>query len=331
MRRLIFSWLLFLFFTLPVYAEQLIIEPDMGRAPILNAINESKYSLQLVMYGLTDQTLLHALIRQRTLGRTVQILLEQTPYKAEAENTNAIRALETANVPWHGNIPSMRLIHQKTLIIDKRKALVMTFNFTQSTFKKARNFGLLLDNPEEVADIVSHFSADWNHQPVVSHASHLLWSPDDSQKKLTALILHAEHSIAIYTQNISDFKLVGALAKVARKGVSVTILTSNKLRQKQLGYLTHAGVKIRMSNGLYIHAKVFIIDNEKAIIGSINMTRASLNDNRELSVLTENREVVRQLRETFDSDWREADAGESSWKIDKHVLLRVVKLLERYL
>ena len=53
-----------------------------------------------------------------------------------------------------------------------------------------------------------------------------------------------------------------------------------------------------------IHAKVFIIDNEKAVIGSINLTRASLDDNRELAVITEDPTVLKQLIHTFDQDWK---------------------------
>lgn len=70
-----FFCFLFLFITLPTYADQLIIEPEMGRAPILDLINQSEHSLKLVMYGLTDNILLHAIVQKKRQNKTVTIIL----------------------------------------------------------------------------------------------------------------------------------------------------------------------------------------------------------------------------------------------------------------
>ena len=284
------------------------------------------------MYGLTDDTLLNALLKQHQKGRTLQVMLEQSPYQSTNQNNKAIRAFDMQGMNWHGSIPSIRLIHQKTLIIDGRKALVMTFNFTQSTFKKARNFALILDKPQDVNEIEQHFAADWNHQPVYSQSAHLIWSPDDSRKKLMMLISQAKQSISIYAQQVSDYKIIGSLAKAARQGVRVNILTSNKLREKQANYLARAGVTIRYSDSLYIHAKVFMIDNQLAVIGSTNLTRASLDDNRELSVLTEDKNVIRLLNNTFAKDWEAAtdnDSNPKPFKPNKRTLKQAVRLLKQ--
>ena len=127
----------------------------MGRKPILDAINDAHYSLQLVMYGLTDETLLNAILQQQSKGRAVKVILENAPYKMENENTKTIGELTAHHIDWQGTIPPFRLIHQKTLLIDKHKAIVMTFNFTHATFKKERNFALVIDNPETVREIES--------------------------------------------------------------------------------------------------------------------------------------------------------------------------------
>jgi cardiolipin synthase len=326
--------ILFFLCITPLYADQLIIEPDMGRTPILNAIKETNHSLHLVMYGFTDNALLNAILKQHQEGHTVQIILEENPYKASSENTKTIQAFDTHGISWHGSIPSIRLIHQKTLLIDNKKAIVMTFNFTNSTFKKTRNFAIVLDDPNTVRDIEEHFSADWNHQPALNHSSQLIWSPEDSRKKMIQQIGLAKQSIDIYTQQLNDFKTIGALAKAAHDGVRINILTSRKLRDKQAAFLERAGVTIRYSNHFYIHAKAFIIDQQKAIIGSTNLTRASLDDNRELSVITEDKNVVKALRETFMHDWLaagEVKRSKSPWSPNKRRLLHTLRELERLL
>lgn len=287
-----------------IFADRLIIEPDMGRKPIIDMINQSKQSIDLVMYGLTDDTLLKALIAQQKKGRSLKIILEKTPYRAENENNKAIIELDKNHIQWHATQPHFRLTHQKTLISDDKQAMIMTFNFTRSTFKNDRNFALVIDDAKKVNAIKQIFSADWNHQSINNSDQDLILSPDDSRVKLLALINRAKSSIKIYAQSANDFKIVGALAKAARNGVQVELLTSAKIRDKQAMFMQRAGILIKQSKSLYIHAKVFIIDNKLAVIGSTNLTRASLDDNRELSVVTRDQDVIKQLNNKFDKDWK---------------------------
>ncbi len=334
---MLFRFLLFFLFSIsvPAWADELIIEPEMGKEPIINAIQSAQYSVDLVMYGFTEPSLLNALIAQKMKGRTVNIILENHPYKAEGENNKIIAKLNSHHIAWLGHIPPYHLIHQKTLILDHRKAIVMTFNFTHTTFKNERNFALVLDEPEKVRHIASLFSADWNHVPTHNPVSELIVSPDDSRNKLIAHIKQAKKTMQIYAQNINDYKIVGALAKAAKQGVSVQILTSAKMRKKQEQYLTRAGVKIHYSEAFIIHAKVFNIDDELAIIGSINLTRASLDDNREMSVLTRDPIVIKQLHTTFNQDWNAAGQANSYPHLQKilsnqRMLSRTLRRIQKF-
>lgn len=311
------------FYTTFAWADQLIIEPDMGRAPIINAIKDTRYSIDLVIYGFTDQQILKALLKHGS--KSLKIILEQTPYRANDENLKTIHALNDMDVKWHGSVPPFRLIHQKTLLLDDRKAIVMTFNFTQSTFKNQRNFALVIDDPKRVKAIQAIFDADWNHKSIQTNCSDLIVSPDHSREKLIDLIKQAKQSIQIYAQTLNDYKIVGTIAKAAHKGIKVEVLTSASMRSKQFEYLARAGVSIHQSRGLYIHAKVMIIDNKLAIIGSTNLTRPSFEDNRELSVVTYDNNVIRQLNNTFKSDWQDATPSIPQKQNVMHTLNKILK------
>src|SRR5579872_3185106 len=89
---------LFFFFSTTIYADQLIIEPNAGRAPLLSAINHAKSSIDLVMYGFTDEDFMNALTHAKNQGKNVRVLLEPTPYKAQDENARAIQELRVNNV-----------------------------------------------------------------------------------------------------------------------------------------------------------------------------------------------------------------------------------------
>lgn len=303
-RPLFIFFLSFIFVTLS-FADRLIVEPDAGRDPLLTEIKKAKSSVDLVMYGFTDGALLNALIEAKKSGKNVQVLLEPTPYKAEGENAFAIKRLQSAHVNLQWPSDKFKLTHQKTFLIDKHSAIVMTFNLTHSTFKNERNFALILDNPVMVNEINQIFMADWQHKHIDVNNPNLIWSPNNSRKKIIDFIRSANSDIKIYAQDLSDYQMIGALANAAREGKTVEILMrapKNK-RNKKLAYLRKAGVTIHFSKNYIIHAKVIIIDHKQAMLGSINLTQASINSNRELSVITKDPQVITTLTHTFEHDY----------------------------
>jgi cardiolipin synthase A/B len=53
-----------------------------------------------------------------------------------------------------------------------------------------------------------------------------------------------------------------------------------------------------------LHGKIMIADDERAIVGSINLSPGSFDDRRELAVETSSKHVVRRLVETAHHDWK---------------------------
>ncbi len=295
--------LLLLLLPLPLYAATLIIEPDQGRKPILDAIKHAKSQVDLAMYGFTDPELMQAFIQAKEQGKSVRVLLQHYPYQHLDENQLAIQRLSSSQVKLGFAPSSYYLLHQKTLLTDQQKALVLSFNFTRLAFKNERNFGLILDEPAEVQEIQKIFNADWENKNESPHSSTLIWSPDNSREKILALMKSAKTELKIYAQGLSDYQLIGALAETAERGVKVQILSSGSQLGKHWDYLKRAGVELRQSKKLLIHAKVIIADRQKAMLGSINFTKPSLDKNRELSVLVSEKDIVGKLIETFDRDW----------------------------
>jgi cardiolipin synthase len=75
--------------------------------------------------------------------------------------------------------------------------------------------------------------------------------------------------------------------------------------------LARAGVRIsyyHSSDGFYIHGKVIEADygtrHAKVFIGSENFSNTSLNQNRELGLITASRAVLSSIARTFATDFR---------------------------
>jgi len=281
---------------------RLIVESEEGLTPILKAIHHAHSTIDLAMYGFTDPRLIEALIESQNKGKTVRILLQHSPYKQERENLSAIKRLTAAHLPLHFAPPRFLYLHQKTLIIDHHQALVMTFNFTHSAFKNDRNFALVLTDPKEVSEIQQVFNADWQNQPTDPSNPDLLWSPVNSRARMLKLIDSAKTEIKVYAQGLSDYQFIGALARAAKRGLKVEILTSAPAQGGKWKYLQKSGVLIDRVKSRVIHAKVLIIDRKKALVGSINFTKPSLDNNRELSVLTHTQGIVNHLLNNFERD-----------------------------
>jgi phosphatidylserine/phosphatidylglycerophosphate/cardiolipin synthase-like enzyme len=297
-------FLLSLFLTSVTYADRLIIEPEDGRTPLLNAIRDTHSNIDLVMYGFTDPIFATELTQAANNGKNVRILLEKSPYKNEHENERIISLLHSSSVFLHYPSHHFTLTHQKTFLFDHKSALIMTFNLTHASFKNERNVALFITDPDMIQEIENVFNADWKHAPISVHQKNVVWSPDNAREKIIHLIKNARAFIQIYAQDISDYETIGALANAARSGINVNILTSSKKHPQRFNYLKRAGVHIRWSTHYLIHAKVIIIDKKQALIGSINLTQASFEKNRELSVITEDTSVISSLLQLFENDWK---------------------------
>ncbi len=299
---------LFFFFSSAFAAEQLIIEPEAGREPILSAIKNANSSIDLVIYGFTDKKILKALIDAKKQNKKIRIVLEPHPFKSEDENNFAIQKLEAADIDLQNPNPDFKLTHQKTFLIDNQKAIIMTFNLTKTAFKNERNFALVTDDPAVVHEISDVFTGDRENKKIGVKHPDLLWSPNNSRAKILDFIKGAHSEIDIYAQDITDYQMIGELAKAAHAGKKIKIVMSppKSGNNRKMDYLKRAGAQVRFSENLIIHAKVIMVDHDRAIIGSINLTEPSMNDNRELSIVTRDPKVVGELEKTFEADEKKA-------------------------
>lgn len=296
--------ILFLFciiFNVFSYANtQLLIEPDDGIMPLLNEMQVSQHSIDVVSYGMTSKKIVNEIIKESS-SKKIRIILEKSPYKQERQNDAAFELFDQYQIPYQNNLPKVRYIHQKTLIFDGKKAWIMTFNLTASAFKKQRNFALVTDDAPLVLTLENQFNADWNQEKTQNITYPFLLSPVDARKKILTLIKSAKKNIRIYAQDIQDEEILNTLIQESRSGVLIQIITNHPRVPSDFKKLRQAGVQIYFPS-LYIHAKVIMIDGKKALIGSMNLTKNSLDANRELGIITEDPKIIKKLNTVFEND-----------------------------
>ncbi len=302
-------------------ATKIIIEPQSGRTPILNAIKQAKKSIKMEMYLLSDQKIIHALINSAKQGVNIQVLLEQTPYQSNNKpNTQPERVfsqLSKAGIHVKWTSPHYKLTHEKALIIDHKTAYILTFNQTYSAYKFNREYGIIDTDANDVSEIEKVFNNDWSNKNPKVFEKNLLWSPINARSKILGLIYAAKFSLFIEAEEVQDWAIEAALVKRAKSGIDVRLILPKSTQiPKNVKNLMKHGVKIRFLNQnkkqLYMHAKMILADGQSAYIGSENLSYASLNYNRELGIILrqsrgyQEKHILKILEKTFLLDWSHA-------------------------
>jgi phosphatidylserine/phosphatidylglycerophosphate/cardiolipin synthase-like enzyme len=305
----------------------LLTMPEDGVQPIIQAMQGAKRSIKLKIYMLTTHDasaqLVSALVDRARAGLDVQVVLEVKPYIPPAPpdckpntvspNMEAIKILQAGGVRVRYSSPKFKFTHEKSMVIDDATAYVMTMNFTNSAFTANREYALVDRKPEDVAELLRIFAADWNEDPYVPGDTPLVVSPVNSRARILGLIDSAQRSLTIQVEYLTDPEVADHIAARVKAGVDVKIMLAylepspcmdgdTNAQEREL--LKGAGVtQLAFMKNIRMHAKCIVADGERAFLGSENMTTTSLDRNREIGILLKDPLIVAKLRDTAAADW----------------------------
>ncbi len=288
----------------------LITEPDQGTQPLLSLVNSAKKSVDLVMYQMTDKDISDVLINAHKNGVNVRVLLNLGYFGKKETKTNdlAYQYLQQNGISVHWTPAYFALTHQKTIVIDNEKALIMSWNLVPKYYSTGRDFGILDTNPKDVLAIENTFSADWDNKQIDSqNGDDLVWSPG-SENDMLLIIKDAKKTLDVYNEEMNYDVITSALKDAEARGVSVRIVMTYSTPNKPIFKdLIANNIKIHTFSGskkLYIHAKAIIADESEAFVGSENFSFTSLNKNRELGIFIKDQDIISSLENTFTTDWQ---------------------------
>lgn len=281
------------------------VEPADGRGPILDEIEAAREEITLEIYLISDEEVIDALSGAAARGVHVRVLLEEHPFGGGGGQPETFERLAAAGIDIRWGNPVFRFSHVKTFTIDRRVAVIMNQNLTWSSFEQNRELGVVTTRPADVAEALAIFEADWEHAAEPPTEA-LVVSPTNARTALLESIGGARRSLDVYAEVIRDQEFVDALAAAARRGVEVRIVMSkgDERQTETLRGLAAEGVGVRLLSDLYVHAKLFLVDGERAFVGSQNMTATSLDQNREIGIIIDDPAGIARIARAFATDWR---------------------------
>ncbi len=284
-------------------------EPKDGREPILNAITDAKKEVLLEVYLLSDKQIIQALEDARSRGITVDVMLEEHPFGGGSLNQTTEKKLIASGISVEWSSPSFALTHEKAVVIDSSEVFVLSQNLTASSFSKNREYDVLDTDLKDVSEVRAIFIDDWERKSFTPTNSHLIVSPDNSRSGITGLIESSTKTIDIEIEDINDPQIVSLLSQDGKK-MQVRLITPTlsqvSSNAEALKTLKKEGVLVRTLSSPYMHAKLILVDDTKAYVGSVNLSTQSMDKNRELGILLSQSDGITMLSQTFKQDWSSA-------------------------
>ena len=300
-----------------VQGVQVFVEPDDGEQVITNAIGSAQKSIWLEIYILSDRNVIRALEEAANRGLDVRVMLEPHPFGGGTSPSKTLDTLAASGIKTQFTNPSFSLTHEKGMIIDNTTVYIMTSNFSRSALGgssgssgyRNREYGIIDTTQQDVLATEEIFVADWNRSTVQFNDPNLVVSPINSRNDFTTLINSARSTLLIEAEEMIDSDIEQAIANAAQHGVQVEVIlpvantSSGDSSSQGIAIIKQSGAQVREDPQLYMHAKIIVVDNKVAFVGSENISAPSLDQNRELGIIVSDPSALNKIQTTFQYDW----------------------------
>jgi phosphatidylserine/phosphatidylglycerophosphate/cardiolipin synthase-like enzyme len=257
-----------------------VLDPAERRTAMLKVIGAAKRRLVLSLFRCDDFEVLDALASALERGVAVHALLTKRAKGGKKGLKKLWAALEEmgAVVKWFAD-PVVKY-HAKYLVADDGPAMIATLNPTRKCFSRTWDTALITYDEAVVRSLLHLFDADADGRAITfgrRFSRRLIVGPERARADVHQLIASARRSIRILDHKLSDPEIVAQLRERRGQGVAISLLGR------------------RLPGPLTAHGKLMIIDESRAVIGSMALSTLSLDFRREVAVVIDDVSAVRQL------------------------------------
>jgi cardiolipin synthase A/B len=280
---------------------KLIVQPDAGVVPVVQAIRKAKKTIDVCIFRLDIDEIERALAAAVQRGIRVRALIAHTNRGGEARLRKLELRLLAAGLTVTRTADDLLRYHAKYMVADDTLH-VFGFNFTKTDLLKSRSFAVATRDRKAVSEAIKLFEADCTRQTYKESPSHLVVSPETARSTLTTFIKGARRELAIYDTKVYDQAMIKLLKERAAKGVKIRVIGAVKKGD--------ASIEVRPLRVVRLHVRAIIRDGTQAFVGSQSLKKEELDSRREVGVLVNNPTVTRKLMQVFEQDWDDSATKE---------------------
>jgi cardiolipin synthase len=280
---------------------KLITQPDEGLRPLLTAVKRARRKLAIVIFRFDLDELEDALAAAVKRGVEVVALIANT----NKGGAQSLRKLEQRmlkkGVTVNRTDDDMVRYHGKLLIVDRRQAHVLGFNYTEQDIS-SRSFGVVTRSTRVVKELLRLFDSDACRTDFTPRVRDLVISPENARSRLGAFVRKARVSLDIYDPQASDDEMLALLQKKAASGVKIRIIGELEKKWAEQGF-----ADVQPLRGARLHVRAIVRDGRRAFIGSQSLRKLELDERREVGIIIRDRKIVRKVEKVFNADWKRGE------------------------
>lgn len=205
------------------------------------------------------------------------------------------------------------LMHHKFCVMDEDYIITGSMNPTKRGIEMNDNYLFLIKSKKIAKNYLDEFYRIKEEEGIGTKgvkvdlsgmAIQTCFSPSNNCEELIIeQILKANQSIQVLAFSFTSEKIAQALIDVSKQGVNVSVVFEKTRVSKysQHIYLNEIGVHVYFDGNKYtMHEKMFLIDDETAILGSYNPTKNANKNNDENLVVIRDTELVKTAKIEFE-------------------------------
>jgi polyphosphate kinase len=272
-----------------------IIQPRDGITPLIEGIRQAQSSIEVIIYRLDRLEIEQALVEAAGRGVHVHALVTYTNKEDLKDIRKLERRLEDRGIIVTRTAEDLVRYHTKMMIVDRRQLFLLTFNFTFLDIHHSRSFGVISEEPRLVAEAIRLFEADAFREKRALDIEDFVVSPVNARQKLSEFILGAERQLLIYDGKLSDPQMTKLLENLAKAGIDIKVIGEMPRHVK--------GIRVRKMPLIRLHVQAIIRDGKALFFGSQSLRKVELDSRREVGLITDDPEAVRNFFIIFEMDW----------------------------
>ncbi|MDD3868189.1 MAG: phospholipase D-like domain-containing protein [Candidatus Absconditabacteria bacterium] len=296
------------FFTsLQSISGEVLIGPDEEvQRRYLDSVAQTRDTLKIQTYEFTHQLFKELFSRLAGSGTQVQIIIEDQKYQ-QFQNTlkqlqdffSGLQNIEIKSDQQMGTT----YVHSKITLLDNA-FWIQSANLTKSSFESNREHFFYSEDEEVFRSLQQIFEKDWEGVTLMIGDLHsnLVVCPVNCRGGIEALLSGAQESIIIQTQYIMDEEILKILRKKSEE-INLKIIVADTIDNANLTNYFGPGVA-RALKAHYNHTKMILVDEKYLLLGSMNLSDNSLDNNREIGIILLEEKQIQTFLSGFWADWR---------------------------
>ncbi len=314
-----------LYFTSPQYPDEPETRVDTIMQGLIQVINSAQRSLDIAIYELDLEDVGDAILAARDRGVEVRLVTDTD----ELEELETLIRLEEEGIPI---VPDERspIMHNKFVVVDGQAVWTGSWNFTPNGTFRNNNNAIYIQSPELAQNYAAEFEEMFAQKafgpkspantpnPRITLGDTLIetcFSPEDEcAAQVVDLINQAQQSIRFMAFSFTHDAIGKAVRDRAKAGVTVQGVfetRGSETEYSEFGRMKKQGLDVWQDGNPYtLHHKVFIIDDQTVVLGSLNFSNNADESNDENILIIHNADIAGQYVAEFQRVYEQAQSAE---------------------